>query len=125
MTLERGASNAEILKAIANIKPNDPESFLIVEIGSDRIDAVQACMDSDKTYHVEILRKGSNLSEFDGNRIMVREKVSLADTIRIFTGIAEAGDTSTIYKQYAGFKDNTTRLLKERKDAHDFRRKHG
>ena len=122
MTLKRGASNAEIIKAIANLKPNNPESFLIVEIGSDRIDSVQACMDSDKTYHVEILRKGGNLSVFDGNRIMVKEKVSLADTITIFKGIAETGDTSTIRKQYAGFKDNTMRCLKERKDAHDFRR---
>ena len=122
MELSKGASKAEICTAIANLEPNNPDSYLIVVIDSDRIYAVQACMNSDKTYHVEILRKGGKMSEFDGNRIMVREKVSLADTIRIFLGVAEAGDTSTIQKQYLGFKDNTKRLLKERKDAHDFRR---
>ena len=125
MKLSREASKAEIYNAIGKLKPNNPDSFLIVEIGSDRIDSVQAYMNPDKTYHVEILRKGGNMTEFNGNRIMVREKVSLADTITIFKGIAEAGDTSTIYKQYAGFKDNTTRYLTERKDAHDFRRQHG
>lgn len=119
MTLQQGATKEQIYPAICQLEAGNPDSFLILEIESDKIECVQAYRESDGSYHVEILRKGGNATEFGGIRIMTRDNVSLSDTLQIFRGIAEAGDTSTIYKQYAPFKDNTTRLLHEREDAHD------
>lgn len=120
MTLQKGASKKEIYSAICGLEAGNPDSFLILEIGSDSIDSVQAYRKGENTFHVEILKKGVNASQFGGLRILTRDKVSLSDTLQIFKGIAEAGDTSTIFRQYVPFKDNTTRLLHEREDAHDF-----
>lgn len=120
MTLQQGATKEQIYPAICQLEAGNPDSFLILEIESDKIECVQAYRESDGSYHVEILRKGGNATEFGGIRIMTRDNVSLSDTLQIFWGIAEAGDTSSIPKLYAGFKDNTARLIHEREDAQDF-----
>lgn len=117
MTLYRDDPKSKIIKAIGNLVPGDPGSVLILEVRSEKIEAVQAYRNSDDSFHVEILRKGHNISEFGGIRILVREDVPLEVTLLIFLGIAEAGDTSTISKHYGAFKDSTTRLLNKRSEA--------
>ena len=117
MILYRDDSKKKIVDAIHNLIPGDPNSFLILEIRTKRIEAVQAYRNSADSFHVEILRKGHNISGFGGIRILSREDVPLDVTLLIFLGIAEAGDTSTISKHYGAFKDSTTRLLNKRNEA--------
>lgn len=117
MTLYRDDPKSKIIKAIRDLVPGDPGSVLILEVRSERIEAVQAYRNSADSFHVEILRKGHNISEFGGIRILAREDVPLDVTLLIFLGIAEAGDTSTISKHYGAFKDGTTRLLNKRNEA--------
>ena len=93
MYFRKTAGKGEIIKALAELEPGNPESFLTAEIGGKVYDSIQAVKNDDSTYHVELLRKGGNPKIFDGNRIFACEELTKEAAINLFLAMLKRRDS--------------------------------
>ncbi len=111
MYFSKGSSRGEIIKALVNLEPGNPESFLTAEIGGKVYDSIQAVKNDDKTYHVEVLQKGGNPQIFDGNKIFALESLDEQQAMKIFCAFLKKRDAQPLP---AGAKNITTAAANER-----------
>lgn len=92
MYFSKTAGKGEIIKALASLEAGNPEQFVIAEIGGKVYDSIQATKNPDKTYHVELLRKGGNPKVFGGNRIFACEGMTQEAAMKLFLAMLKRRD---------------------------------
>ena len=93
MNFSKGSEKGEILKALVTLEPGNPDSFLVAQIGGKVYDSIQAVRNDDKTYHVELLRKGGNPKIFGGNQIFAIEDLTQEAAIKLFMAMLQRRDS--------------------------------
>ena len=102
MTVNTGTPVSVIVKALIILRPDEPNSFLTLEIGGKRYDAIQAVKNRNGKYHVEILRKDGKYKAFNGNSIFAKDDIGEDEALELFMAMLVKRDRM---QMPAGFKE--------------------
>lgn len=111
MYFKKTAGTGEVIKALVTLEPGNADDFVIAEIGGKVYDSIQAIKNPDKTYHVELLRKGGNPEVFNGNQIFALESIPQESAVKIFMAMMQKRDKLPMPK---GAKNITTAAASNR-----------
>lgn len=84
MYFKKGASFAEVLKALVSLEAGNMDDYVTAEIDSPKLEFVQAKKQPDGKYYVEVAKKGGNPKIYDGNQLFKKADLEEGEACEVF-----------------------------------------